>query len=155
DGTADQKVCLARGDAVAGVGDCAGAGRVRADVVPLDGDVVTVRGGHAHAVAVVARDQVARPRHRAADQNVVDVLDHVDAVGVAERGLPRGVGADAVALDGDVIHVGVKVDAEVGPAGDHVPEDAQAARVGRLDVGVVVVREGERRGAGGVRLQIV
>src|SRR5262249_49191662 len=71
---------------------------IRAHVVALDG-YAAAEGGR-NAVREVTRNQVARPRRCSTDQDVVDVLDHVDAEGVAERGSACGVGADAVALDG-------------------------------------------------------
>jgi hypothetical protein len=103
------------------VGQRGAAAGVRADEVALDNVVGGAVAGDLDAVAVVARDDVARAQGGPADEVVPRAAGNEDAVvGVAEVGGPVAVGADVVALD-DVAERARGADLNAGAvAGDDV-----------------------------------
>ncbi len=83
------------------VGDGGGARSIRADVVPQDGVAAGARD--VDAVGLVARDDVALGIRSAADNVVLGFATYVQAGVVGHGGVPSGVGADVVPLDGILV----------------------------------------------------
>ena len=144
-------------DAGAGVAQRGCAGGVEPDGVAQHGDLAV---GRVDAAQVVARDEVAGTRGRAANGGAARIVE-VDAVaGVAQVGAAAGVGADVVALDGDRARGG-HPDAFAHVSGDDVALTGCRAADG--DVGgrrlhhdaVVAIGGGEGAAAGGVGADVV